>query len=130
MNYLLLSSLHNNYVSKPGPYQEKCRDIYTNLRKNVIDNMFKVRSFVGDGERWKGTSKRARGRWRGTRRSEGETINLILQTELRSYGLHLGAVQPQQWRRTALSPFHWMVFSCCSHHGGIILKLLFTCMPS
>ncbi len=41
INYLLLQSLHKNYMSD-GPYKEKARQIYKELRENVIKNVFKV----------------------------------------------------------------------------------------
>jgi len=41
MNYLLLASLHNNYIHKEGPHQATCRELYNKLRTNVVDNMFK-----------------------------------------------------------------------------------------
>ncbi|KZS99305.1 glycoside hydrolase [Sistotremastrum niveocremeum HHB9708] len=41
MNYLALSSLYKIYAAEPGPYQEQARDIYAELRQNVIDNTFK-----------------------------------------------------------------------------------------
>ncbi|KAJ1773444.1 Processing alpha glucosidase I [Coemansia sp. RSA 1813] len=41
VNYLLLSSLHRNYIPVEGPYQEQARRIYTNLRQNLIDNISK-----------------------------------------------------------------------------------------
>jgi len=41
MNFLLLSSLRNNYINKPGPHQATCQEIYTNLRTNIVSNMFK-----------------------------------------------------------------------------------------
>ncbi|CAO3640504.1 unnamed protein product [Cunninghamella blakesleeana] len=40
INYLTLQSLYNNYMSKPGPYQERCQLIYTSLRKNLISTVF------------------------------------------------------------------------------------------
>lgn len=45
MNYLTLGALYKTYVAQKGPYQERARDIYEELRKNVIDNVFKV-SFI------------------------------------------------------------------------------------
>lgn len=30
------------YAAEPGPYQQQAADIYTELRKNVIDNVYKV----------------------------------------------------------------------------------------
>lgn len=43
MNWLALKALHEKYMQEPGPYQEIARDIYTDLRKNVVENVFKVR---------------------------------------------------------------------------------------
>ncbi|KAJ2072358.1 Processing alpha glucosidase I [Coemansia sp. S142-1] len=40
INYLILSSLHRNYVGVEGPYQEQARSIYTRLRDNLIANVF------------------------------------------------------------------------------------------
>jgi hypothetical protein len=34
--------LHNTYAREEGPFQEKAREIYEELRKNVVDNVFKV----------------------------------------------------------------------------------------
>ncbi|KAG6850459.1 hypothetical protein H0H93_012880 [Arthromyces matolae] len=42
MNYLILRSLHTTYAVLPGPHQAKAQEIYRELRKNVIDNVFKV----------------------------------------------------------------------------------------
>lgn len=44
VNYLALGALYNKYAKEEGPYQEKAKAIYSELRKNVIDNVFKVRS--------------------------------------------------------------------------------------
>ncbi|KAH8833864.1 glycoside hydrolase [Flagelloscypha sp. PMI_526] len=41
MNYLVLQALHNRYTKEDGPYQEKARKIYNELRANIIDNTFK-----------------------------------------------------------------------------------------
>jgi mannosyl-oligosaccharide glucosidase len=41
MNYLALGALYKTYGAQQGPYQERARDIYAELRKNVIDNVFK-----------------------------------------------------------------------------------------
>jgi len=43
MNYLVLKALHETYVVQEGPYQSKAQEIYKELRKNVIDNVFKVK---------------------------------------------------------------------------------------
>ncbi|ORZ15868.1 glycoside hydrolase [Absidia repens] len=41
LNYLTLQSLHNNYMNRPGPYQERSKVIYTKLRDNLISTVFK-----------------------------------------------------------------------------------------
>ncbi|KAJ3366335.1 Processing alpha glucosidase I [Kappamyces sp. JEL0680] len=41
VNYLLLQSLHRHYL-KSGPYREKARTIYQELRQNLIKNVFEV----------------------------------------------------------------------------------------
>lgn len=43
MNYLILGALYKNYGAQNGPYQERAMQVYAELRKNVIDNVFKVR---------------------------------------------------------------------------------------
>lgn len=40
MNYLCLSALQY-YSTLPGPYQEKARSVYLDLRKNVVQNIIK-----------------------------------------------------------------------------------------
>ncbi|RUS86055.1 hypothetical protein EGW08_006209 [Elysia chlorotica] len=40
MNYLCLSALHH-YSSVDGPYRERAKTVYTNLRKNLVTNIFK-----------------------------------------------------------------------------------------
>jgi len=60
MNYLALGALHKvrlgaffaeswylfkmeqTYAAQEGPYQSRAKEIYNELRKNVIDNVFKV----------------------------------------------------------------------------------------
>ncbi|ORX74749.1 glycoside hydrolase, partial [Linderina pennispora] len=41
INYLVLSSLHTNYMHIEGPFQEQAARIYTRLRTNLIANIFK-----------------------------------------------------------------------------------------
>ncbi|KAI5124041.1 hypothetical protein M0805_003870 [Coniferiporia weirii] len=41
MNYMALSSLYKKYAKEPGPNQSRAREIYVELRKNVVDNVFK-----------------------------------------------------------------------------------------
>ncbi|KIY51084.1 glycoside hydrolase family 63 protein [Fistulina hepatica ATCC 64428] len=41
MNYLTLRSLYKKYMVEEGPYQGRAQKIYTELRKNIVDNVFK-----------------------------------------------------------------------------------------
>ncbi|ORX92341.1 glycoside hydrolase [Basidiobolus meristosporus CBS 931.73] len=41
INYLALSSLYKNYVDVEGPYQDLAKEIYTKLRKNVMNTIYK-----------------------------------------------------------------------------------------
>ncbi len=43
MNYMVLSSLHKIYAKEPGPHQARAQDLYQRLRKNIIENVYKVR---------------------------------------------------------------------------------------
>ncbi|KAI9463402.1 glycoside hydrolase [Russula earlei] len=46
MNYLALQALHETYAMHEGPYQEKARLIYSELRRNVIDNEYQRTGYV------------------------------------------------------------------------------------
>ncbi|KAL1921265.1 uncharacterized protein VTP21DRAFT_10981 [Calcarisporiella thermophila] len=50
MNYMVLSSLYKNYINQPGPYQTKAREIYSSLRENLIQNVYK--EFKRTGYPW------------------------------------------------------------------------------
>ncbi|KAJ9056576.1 Processing alpha glucosidase I [Entomophthora muscae] len=41
INYMILSSLHRNYMDPSSPHSEKATKVYTELRQNIIDNLFK-----------------------------------------------------------------------------------------
>ncbi|KAF5376548.1 hypothetical protein D9757_008280 [Collybiopsis confluens] len=41
MNYLALGALYNKYAVEDGPYKLRAQEIYRELRKNIIDNVFK-----------------------------------------------------------------------------------------
>ncbi|KAG8897713.1 Processing alpha glucosidase I [Tulasnella sp. 403] len=41
MNYLALKALWDVYAAEPGPYQDMAKEIYQELRQNIIDNVFK-----------------------------------------------------------------------------------------
>ncbi|KIJ69518.1 glycoside hydrolase family 63 protein [Hydnomerulius pinastri MD-312] len=40
MNYMVLSSLYKNYAAVEGPNQERAKEIYTELRNNVVKNVY------------------------------------------------------------------------------------------
>lgn len=65
INYLALSSLYHNYINEAGPYQELAREIYDQLRiniVNVVENEFRKSGIfweqydpeTGRGQRTKG----------------------------------------------------------------------------
>ncbi|KAH9952220.1 glycoside hydrolase [Amylocystis lapponica] len=41
MNYLTLRALHTTYAAQEGPYKQRAQEIYTELRKNIVDNVHK-----------------------------------------------------------------------------------------
>ncbi|KAJ7684923.1 glycoside hydrolase [Mycena polygramma] len=41
MNYLALRALYKKYAAEEGPYKLRAQEIYQQLRKNIIDNVFK-----------------------------------------------------------------------------------------
>ncbi|KAG9001821.1 Processing alpha glucosidase I, partial [Tulasnella sp. 427] len=41
MNYLALSALHKKYAAEDGPHQAQAKQVYDQLRKNVIENVYK-----------------------------------------------------------------------------------------
>ncbi|GAA5835928.1 hypothetical protein JCM5353_003090 [Sporobolomyces roseus] len=41
MNYLALGALYNKYAKEPGPHQTLAGEIYSELRNNIIDNVYK-----------------------------------------------------------------------------------------
>lgn len=38
----MVTSLPQNYMSAPGPHQQQAGEIYTELRNNVVSNVYKV----------------------------------------------------------------------------------------
>jgi len=42
MNFLALRALHKTYASQPGPHQTRAKEIYSDLRKNIVENVFQV----------------------------------------------------------------------------------------
>lgn len=47
VNYLLLSSLHKKYAAEEGPYRDLASEIYTQLRKNLVENIYKEYTRTG-----------------------------------------------------------------------------------
>lgn len=43
MNWLALKSLKERYMIEDGPERERAKDVYGELRTNVVKNVFKVR---------------------------------------------------------------------------------------
>ncbi|KAF8448061.1 glycoside hydrolase family 63 protein [Boletus edulis BED1] len=46
MNYMILSSLYKTYATVEGPHREYAREIYTELRKNVVENEYERTGYV------------------------------------------------------------------------------------
>jgi len=46
MNYMVLSALQH-YAKVPGPYSDKSRQIYTQLRTNLINNIYRIYEKTG-----------------------------------------------------------------------------------
>jgi glycogen debranching enzyme len=42
MNYMVLGALHNTYAREKGPFQARAKEMYEELRRNVVNNVFKV----------------------------------------------------------------------------------------
>lgn len=42
MNYMALQSLFKVYMVQAGPHQQRAREVYTQLRKNIIENVHKA----------------------------------------------------------------------------------------
>ncbi|CAK5279562.1 unnamed protein product, partial [Mycena citricolor] len=47
MNYLVLRSLYTKYSVEDGPYKLRAQEIYQQLRKNIVDNVFKEYELTG-----------------------------------------------------------------------------------
>ncbi|CAL9239745.1 unnamed protein product [Arabidopsis halleri] len=78
MNYMILSSLHH-YSIVDGPYREKSRAIYTELRSNLIRNV--VRNYYETGYIWEQYDQ-VKGRGKGTRLFTGwSALTLLIMSE-------------------------------------------------
>lgn len=47
MNWLALKALKQKYAAEEGPHKEQALKIYKELRKNVIDNVYKEQKRTG-----------------------------------------------------------------------------------
>ncbi|XP_059624181.1 mannosyl-oligosaccharide glucosidase GCS1-like [Cornus florida] len=74
MNYMILSSLHH-YSKEEGPYKDKARIIYNDLRSNLIRNV--VRNYNQTGFFWEQYDQK-RGKGKGTRSFTGWTSLVLL----------------------------------------------------
>ncbi|KZT11512.1 glycoside hydrolase family 63 protein [Laetiporus sulphureus 93-53] len=46
MNFLALKALYKTYAAQEGPYQKQAQEIYSELRRNVIDNEYERTGYV------------------------------------------------------------------------------------
>ncbi|CAH8362874.1 unnamed protein product [Eruca vesicaria subsp. sativa] len=78
MNYMILSSLHH-YSKVDGPYSEKARAIYKELRSNLIRNV--VRNYYETGYIWEQYDQ-DKGTGKGTRLFTGwSALTLLIMSE-------------------------------------------------
>nr|POE51408.1 isoform 2 of mannosyl-oligosaccharide glucosidase gcs1 [Quercus suber] len=74
MNYMILSALHH-YSKEDGPYRDKARAIYDDLRGNLIRNV--VRNYHQTGFLWEQYDQR-KGKGKGARVFTGWTALVVL----------------------------------------------------
>ncbi|KAK6930839.1 Glycosyl hydrolase family 63, N-terminal [Dillenia turbinata] len=74
MNYLVLSALHH-YSKEDGPYRERARAIYEDLRVNLIRNI--VENYYETGYIWEQYDQK-KGKGKGTRAFTGWTSLVLL----------------------------------------------------
>ncbi|XP_028772194.1 mannosyl-oligosaccharide glucosidase GCS1 [Neltuma alba] len=74
MNYRILSALHH-YSKENGPYQDRARTIYEELRRNLVRNI--VRNYKQTGFLWEQYDQKE-GKGKGTRAFTGWTSLVVL----------------------------------------------------
>ncbi|PSS26953.1 Mannosyl-oligosaccharide glucosidase [Actinidia chinensis var. chinensis] len=74
MNYMILSALHH-YSKENGPYRDKAKIIYTDLRSNLIRNI--VRNYQQTGYLWEQYDQK-KGKGKGARVFTGWTSLVLL----------------------------------------------------
>lgn len=82
IDYANIASVEQKYAKEPGPHQTLAGEIYSELRTNIIDNVYKVgheRSSAPDYN----TNERA-----------------MIPSGIRKNGIRLGTVQRKYWRRS------------------------------
>ncbi|KAG9447903.1 hypothetical protein H6P81_014031 [Aristolochia fimbriata] len=75
MNYMILSALHH-YSQEDGPYKERVKTIYAELRKNIIGNI--VNNYLQSGYLWEQYEERTKGKGKGARPFTGWTSLVVL----------------------------------------------------
>lgn len=74
MNYIILSALHH-YSKEKGPYQDRARTVYEELRRNLIRNI--VRNYKQSGFLWEQYEQKG-GKGKGARAFTGWTSLVVL----------------------------------------------------
>ncbi|XP_068667397.1 mannosyl-oligosaccharide glucosidase GCS1 [Aristolochia californica] len=75
MNYMIISALHH-YSQEDGPYKERAKTIYEDLRKNIIGNV--VKNYFQSGYLWEQYEGRTKGKGKGARPFTGWTSLVVL----------------------------------------------------
>ncbi|XP_060214175.1 mannosyl-oligosaccharide glucosidase GCS1-like [Lycium barbarum] len=75
LNYLIVSSLHH-YSQEPGPYREKAKTVYNELRSNLIRNI--VGNYKRTGYLWEQYDQQKKGKGKGARLFTGWTATVLL----------------------------------------------------
>ncbi|WMV29125.1 hypothetical protein MTR67_022510 [Solanum verrucosum] len=74
LNYLIVSSLHH-YSQEPGPYRERAKTVYNELRSNLIRNI--VGNYKRTGYLWEQYDQK-KGKGKGARLFTGWTATVLL----------------------------------------------------
>ncbi|MCL7038478.1 hypothetical protein MKW94_002441 [Papaver nudicaule] len=75
MNYMILSALHH-YSIEDGPYKERAKTIYGELRQNLIRNV--VDNYFKTGYLWEQYDQKKKGKGKGARPFTGWTSLVLL----------------------------------------------------
>lgn len=75
MNYMILSALHH-YSQEYGPYRDKARKLYEELRSNLIRNI--MQNYYETGYLWEHYDQKNKGKGKGARPFTGWTSLVLL----------------------------------------------------